>query len=130
MTRILLLEPNTLLGSQYVNYLKQHGFKVLWSQNAQTAIMSADKEQPDIVVIELLLAGHSGIEFIHEFRSYSEWRKIPIIILSRMPREQLAIDEKALRALGVVEYLYKPDTSLQRLKQRISNVKKPIAKNV
>ena len=62
-----------------------------------------------------MLAGHSGVEFLYEFRSYSEWRNIPVIILTGVPRGELGLSDVAMTDLGVVGYLYKPETSLAGL---------------
>lgn len=117
--RILLLEPNQLLASQCRQFLASRDYRVTWAKNAQDAINAADKLTPHIAVVELLLTAHSGIEFLYEFRSYSEWSKVPVLLFSRIPRTELAISDQALLDLGVVGYLYKPETSLSRLASRI-----------
>lgn len=119
---ILLLEPNRLLANQYKRFLEDSGYRVTWCQNAQNGINLADSEAPDIVIIELLLAAHSGIEFLYEFRSYSEWKQIPAIILSRVPRADISASDRVFKDLGVLAYLYKPETSLKRLGQKLESV--------
>lgn len=120
MAHILLLEPNRLLAGQYRRFLEDHGDEVAWAQSAQDAINAADQSSPEVIVMELLLAGHSGMEFIHEFRSYAEWRQVPIIILTRLNRADVSADDKVLKDLGVISYLYKPEASLQRLNQLLN----------
>lgn len=119
MAHILLLEPNQLLAGQYQRFFEDNGHDVTWCQNAQNGINLADNRKPDIVVMELLLTAHSGIEFLYEFRSYSEWRSIPIIILTRVPRNDISSSDKVLEELGVVAFLYKPETTLRRLGERL-----------
>lgn len=125
MARILLLEPNKLLADQTKEFLEEAGHEVNWAQNAQKAINVADSKKPDIVVMEILLAAHSGIEFLHEFRSYAEWRSVPVIIFSRLPRDDLKTSDSALNELGVTRYLYKLKTSLHRLAEQIAAFTEP-----
>jgi DNA-binding response OmpR family regulator len=119
---ILLLEPNRLLARQYIAYLEGEGNRVAWHQDAQGGIAAADSLKPDLVIAELLLAGHSGIEFLYEFRSYSDWLGLPVIVLSNVRRSSLSLPEGALEELGVAAFLYKPDLSLKRLGQIIAKI--------
>lgn len=113
--KILLLEPNRLLAQQYNAYLTKQGYKVLWRADAQTGITAADDFKPDLVIVELLLAGHSGVEFLYEFRSYSDWLSVPAIVLSAATKSSAGISTAILTKLGVRAYLYKPETPLQKL---------------
>lgn len=119
MSHILLLEPNRLMAKQHVAFLKQMGHDVIWHENAQSAISAADNTKPDVVIVELLLAGHSGIEFLYEFRSYGDWQKVPVIILSSVTQAEAAVPDQTLQELGVVSYLYKSQTSLDKLNSQI-----------
>ncbi len=119
MSKILLLEPNRLLAQQYMALLQGMGHDVEWSEDAQTGITSADETVPDLIIIELLLAGHSGIEFLYEFRSYPEWRDVPAIVLTSVAPRDIKASEQILRELGVAMLLYKPDTSLTMLRHHV-----------
>jgi CheY-like chemotaxis protein len=116
MSHILLIEPNTLLAKVYTQALMQAGHSVAHVTGAQAAINAADKNRPAVVISELQLSQHSGIEFLHEFRSYAEWIGIPVILNTSLVAKQIAPVAGALRRdLGVREILYKPRTSLQDL---------------
>ncbi|HEX7963470.1 MAG TPA: response regulator [Candidatus Saccharimonadales bacterium] len=113
---VLLLEPNTLLAKTYTEALQRAGHSVAHATGAQTAVDAADKQLPDIVILELQLPRHSGLEFLHEFRSYPEWQAVPVIVHSMLPPTHTAAVAENLQAdLGVRAILYKPRTSLQRL---------------
>ncbi len=118
-----------MLASQYTTCLERLGYAVAWCENAQDGIAVADKINPDLVIVELLLAGHSGMEFLYEFRSYSEWRRVPIVVLSRIQRGELPVDDRVLGDLGVNLFLYKPETSLKKLADRLAVLLPPVAKN-
>ena len=113
--KVLIIEPDVVLAKQYEKAFIAAGVDVHLSSGAQTAVMSVDEQKPDVVVLELQLAGHSGIEFLHEFRSYEDWADIPVIIHSSVPDYVIGADTKVWKRLGVVRYFYKPKTSLQQL---------------
>lgn len=116
MSSILLIEPDKLLAETYAEVLQAEGHEVVARAGAQSAIMAADEARPDIVVLELQLVEHSGIEFLYEFRSYAEWQSIPVIIHSQVPPAEFMGGQKILEGeLSVDTYLYKTRTSLREL---------------
>lgn len=128
MAHILLVEPDRILAETYGQVLKSAGHKVVPCASAQAAILAADQRKPDLVIIELQLIEHSGIEFLYEFRSYSEWQSIPVVVQSQVPATEFALNKRLLKdELGVCAYLYKPLTSLQQL---LKTVKTQLAVSV
>ena len=89
--------------------------------SAQSAVFGADEVMPDVVVLEMQLVGHSGLEFLYEFRSYSEWQHIPVIIHSHIPAGEFMEGWQILKEqLGVAAYHYKPLTSLHALLRSVN----------
>lgn len=126
MAKLLLIEPERLLADTYAAALTAAGHEVRHAATAQAAIHSADEVIPDLVLLELQLARHDGVEFLHEFRSYQEWQAIPVIVHSFMVPGELALAEPALRQrLGVGAVLYKPRTALKQLLSAIADQLEP-----
>lgn len=116
MAHVLLVEPDRLLADTYKQALTAHGHEVIMCATAQSAISAADVVIPDVVILEVQLIEHSGIEFLYEFRSYSEWQYIPVFFLTNVPPMEFEGSRKLLKQeLGVAKYLYKPMTSLQTI---------------
>lgn len=116
MANILLIEPDRLLAETYCQSLITAGHKVVPCASAQAAIMAADQIKPDLVVLELQLIEHSGVEFLYEFRSYLEWQSIPVIVQSHVPASEFATNWQSLKQqLGIEVYLYKPHATLKKL---------------
>jgi len=116
MTHILVLESNTLLAATYAQAFTYSGYTVAVAHDAQQAITAADERTPDVVVLELQLPGHNGVEFLHEFRSYPEWQMIPVIVNTVLPPVRMHGLRQALQKdVGVSAIFYKPTTSLEAL---------------
>ena len=115
MARILLVEPNQPLANLYRTALERSGHSVTIRGDAQNAVFAADEETPDVVVVELQLPGHSGVEFLYEFRSYKEWHGIPAILHTLVPPHNLNLSKQMLSHLDIAAYLYKPAASLRTL---------------
>ncbi len=116
MTNILLIEPNTVLAATYIKALTHAGHKVGHVTGGQAAVDVADEQTPDILIMELQLPAHNGVEFLHEFRSYGDWEQIPVIVNTVLSPSALADIEPLLRRdLGVTVVCYKPRTTLEDL---------------
>jgi DNA-binding response OmpR family regulator len=120
--QVLVVEPDRRLGQVYAAALRGRGHEVDVASTAQDAVVCADKHTPDLVLLELQLTAHGGIEFLYEFRSYVDWTAVPVIIISNVPPAEFAGSQKLLRErLGVGAYHYKPRTSLQVLLHAVEN---------
>lgn len=121
--KIILLEPDKVLADTYRQVLISAGHKVVMCATAQAAIFAADELKPDVVVLELQLTGHSGIEFLYEFRSYDDWTAVPAVVLTNVPAGEFDGSWELLRdQLGVTAYHYKPMTSLRTLLRSVAAV--------
>jgi DNA-binding response OmpR family regulator len=112
---ILLIEPDKILAASYKVALERRGHTVDHAVSAQGAVHRADTAPPDVVVLELQLPNHNGVEFLSEFRSYQEWLHVPVVLHTFVPPHELAHAATLGGELGVVRMLYKPETNLARL---------------
>jgi len=110
--KVLILESDKILARNLSLLLERAGHTVCCNVDAQAAIISADKEKPDAIIMDLLLAGRSGAEFLYEFRSYPEWHGIPVYILSSVLPSEAGVDSGCFNKLNVKRFFYKPTTAL------------------
>lgn len=120
MATILLLEPDVTLGGVYVEYLQESGHKVIHCKEAGEAITNLDSAKFDLVILEVQIARHNGIEFLYEMRSYPDWQNIPVIINSMIPNRSIQNNKQVLLQLNISEILYKPLTSLHNLARAVN----------
>lgn len=114
--RILLIEPDRRLAESYAYALDHAGFHVTACAGSQNAIIVADEIKPDLIIMEIRLVKHSGIEFLYELRSYSDWQNTPVIINTFVHPAELSRSENLIKnSLKVAKTLYKPDTNLVQL---------------
>jgi DNA-binding response OmpR family regulator len=122
MSHILLIEPDRILARTYMTALKLDGHTVQVCATAQTAVFCADEMKPDVIVMELQLVGHSGIEFLYEFRSYPDWQEIPVVIVTNVPAGEFTDSWQILKTeLGATAYHYKPLMNLQTLRAAVDD---------
>lgn len=114
MKHVLLLEPDQATAKSIRSVLEEKNISLSVAKDSQSAIHLADKKRPDLVIVELAVADQNGVAFLHEFRSYIDWKSIPIIVHSYLP-SVLSSPSSVWKSLGVNKVLYKPKTSLKTL---------------
>lgn len=124
--RILILETDKILAQNIGNCLEVAGYHVDWQVDPQEAIISVDVQPVDLVVMDVVLAGRSGIEFLYEFRSYPDWANIPVIIYSSIPAREVGDSVVGFEQINIKSYLYKPATPVSRLISLIDSVLQPV----
>ena len=127
--QVLLVEDDPWLAELYKDALEtDQGCYVFWAPTAERALEHLDKN-PDInlILLDMFLPEHNGIEFLHEVASYTDINTKPVVVLSSVYRHDFKMSIERWRNYGVVEYLYKPATKPEQL---LSTVKKLVAEGV
>jgi two-component system KDP operon response regulator KdpE len=82
--------------------LTAHGYTVFTANTAEEAIKAANQRRPDLVLLDLVLPGMSGLEFCQRLRAESN---VPILVLSVKDTEH---DKVEALDLGADDYIPKP----------------------
>lgn len=120
--RVLLVEDDFDLGEMYGLALKKAGHGVFWVRSAQEALDALDKEQVEVIVLDMMLPVNNGLNVLHELRSYEDWRQIPVVILSSLKPDEIGATAKHLKSLGVYKYLVKSETKPEALCEEIEHI--------
>lgn len=114
MTRILLIEDDTLIQKTVNLKLRKEGFDVICCDDGKAGLEKLKELLPDIVLTDLMLPYASGLEIVSAAKAITE-KSIPVIVFSGMGQEQVV--EEAFQ-LGADDYITKP-FSLSELTIRI-----------
>jgi DNA-binding response OmpR family regulator len=100
--RALVVDDERPLVGIVSSYLEREGFDVVSAYDGETAVETARSEQPDVIVLDLMLPGLDGIEACRQIRSFSD---AYIIILTAKAEEA---DKIVGLSTGADDYLTKP----------------------
>lgn len=101
---VLLVEDDEWLAEQQEREIKSAGFRVKKSHHALEAIQLIDELHPNVIILDVLLAGSTAFALLHELQSYEDTGDIPIILCTNLANE-LSIDD--LSSYGVKRILDK-----------------------
>lgn len=123
MAKLLLIEDDKQLSAMYAQKFKKAGFSVSMTTDGQTGAQMALNNDFDLVVLDLMLPGLSGVEVLELIRSNLKTSKLPVIVYTN------ACDEKnkaKCLAYGADEFILKidstPDSLLKTIKKVVGNV--------
>lgn len=103
--KILIIEndPTAMRLTEFT--LKQRGYQVLATCNGLEGIITAQKEEPDLIILDIMLPGIDGFEVCKRLRAGTQTSQIPILIISgKTQQEDIAAGFRA----GADDYLPKP----------------------
>lgn len=109
---ILIIEDDTFLVDAYKIKLASSPWRILTAINGNDGYAMALKEKPDLVILDLLIDGITGLEVLRRLRLAPETKSTPIIIASNVSQEE-SIDEA--KKLGANDYFIKSDISISDL---------------
>jgi DNA-binding response OmpR family regulator len=115
--RILIIDDEPMIVESVSYNLKQEGYEVISANNGEVGLKLADTEKVDLILLDLMLPGMSGLEICRSIRLHSE---VPIIILTAKEGE---IDRVLGLELGADDYVTKP-FSMRELIARVRTVLK------
>lgn len=102
MTRILVVEDEASFSEALAYLLTKEGFEVAVAENGADAITAFARNGADLVLLDLMLPGLSGIEVCKQIRSHSQ---VPIIMLTAKDDE---VDKVVGLEIGADDYVTKP----------------------
>ena len=102
MTRILVVEDEASFSEALAYLLTKEGFEVTVAENGADAITAFARTGADLVLLDLMLPGLSGVEVCRQIRSYSQ---VPIIMLTAKDDE---VDKVVGLEIGADDYVTKP----------------------
>ena len=105
MPRILLVEDERSIAEGLKVSLEAEGFDLTWARDGQEALAGWERARPDLILLDLMLPGVSGLEVCRAVRARSA---VPIIMLTARDTE---VDRVVGLELGADDYLTKPFSS-------------------
>jgi len=105
MSRILVVEDESAIAELVAINLRHAGFEVAIAADAEAAQAEVDRVVPDLVILDWMLPGQSGLQLARRWRAQARTRALPVIMLTAR-----ALDADKVSGLdaGADDYLTKP----------------------
>ena len=118
MPTVLVVEDESAIGELIAINLRHAGFEVTLAETADQATAAVDAVLPDLVLLDWMLPGQSGVALARQWRAAERTKELPLIMLTARADES---DKVMGLDAGADDYLTKP-FSTQELLARIRAV--------
>jgi DNA-binding response OmpR family regulator len=119
---ILIIEDDAKISKAYSDGLRRKGFNVLNAKSGDEGLKSAEKEEPNLMMLDLILPDIPGEMILKKMNESGIINKIPVIVLTNKADE--ASRHNCLQVLGASDYLIKADYTIEGIARKINDILK------
>ncbi len=102
-SRILIVDDEEAIRYAFSSFMTKDGFEVLTAKDYSSAIEIISSTDLDVMFIDIVLGGHSGLDILREVKSKA--LHCPVVMITGTPNLESSID--AIR-IGAFDYMFKP----------------------
>jgi DNA-binding response OmpR family regulator len=120
MVEILVVDDEEDIRNLAKMVLEGKGFKVLTASNSGNALIMAEEEHPDLILLDIVMPGRNGFDTCKLLKFKPTTHDIPVIMFSALGRQR---DKEMAEEAGADDYITKPfdETSLVRIIEKHLN---------
>lgn len=117
--KILVIEDDASIGELIEFNLQKNGFESSRTESAEKALKLLEREQFDLILLDLMLAGMDGMDFCKIFRQSKTFRQIPIIMLTARSEEADIVSGLEFGANDYITKPFSPRVLIARIKAQL-----------
>jgi DNA-binding response OmpR family regulator len=116
--RILMVEDEEDVAFIIRFMLDRHGFAVEHLADGRAALARIQSDPPpDLVLMDLMLPFHDGLELVERLRALPQWQAVPVLMLTAKAREADIVRALELGADDYVTKPFQPEELLARIRR-------------
>lgn len=119
MSKLLLVEDDKQLSQMYGHKFTKEGLEVTLCTDGSKAIEYAKNGDYDVILLDLMLPGMSGVDVLEMLRSDKRTAKVPVVVYTNFGDKY---NHDKCMAYGADEFLLKVDTTPESLTETIKKV--------
>ena len=105
MSKIMVIDDEPFILMMIEDKLKRAGFQVITQRESATAAERIRRERPDLVILDWIMPGVSGLDICRQMKADPDTSGIPVVMLTAKGQED---DERLGLQCGVDRYIVKP----------------------
>lgn len=104
----MVVDDEFILRDLIRTILEEEGFSVITASDGDEALLKADNELPDLILLDLMMPGKSGLEVCKILKSQAKTKHIPVVMSTVLGRE---VDRALTKEAGADAHFMKPFTA-------------------
>ncbi len=119
--KVLIVEDEEMLVNMYISKFEKEGFDPIKALNGKNGLELADKENPEIILLDVIMPEMDGFMVLKELKSNSKTKNIPVIMLTNLGQDE---DVKKGNELGAKDYLVKANLTPAQVVDKVKEILK------
>ena len=84
---IMVVDDDQVFHDLYTEMLEETEYRLIHTYDGDEALLELEQEKPDLILLDMLMDLMTGETFFLYLKSMSEYKDIPIIIISSLPKQ-------------------------------------------
>ena len=114
--RILIIDDDKTLVALMTTLLRKEGFQVLSAFDAASGFMTAQRQRPDLILLDMQMPAGGGQATWQRLATSSHTQGIPVVYVTATARAGFAEEKVAEGAIGVILKPFDPETFADEVK--------------
>lgn len=116
--KILIVEDDRFLLKAYKIKFDHEEIETIIASDGLEGLEKAKNEKPALIILDLMLPGVNGFEFLEKIKADEEIKNIPVIAVSVLGQK---LDQERAISLGAEEYLIKTNYKLDEIVKKVKS---------
>jgi DNA-binding response OmpR family regulator len=116
---ILIIEDEKPLSDALSQKLRNDGLHVLLAEDGVSGLEIAQKENPDLILLDIVLPKLDGLSVLEQLKSSNWGKTIPVIMLTNVAQTDA---EEQSKDKGAIDFLVKTDWRLEEVSQKVKTI--------
>lgn len=119
MKKIAIIEDETAIRQMYAFKLKHSGFEVCEAEDGILGLALIKNEQPDLVLLDLLMPRMGGVDMLRELRATDWGENVPVLILTNISKDEAP---RTLWHLNISDFIIKANSTPQKIVEHVEKI--------
>src|SRR5258705_1271346 len=107
-TKVLVVDDEPLIGMLYHRHIEKAGFQLLTASTAQEGLLTAQKEAPALIIVDVILPQVDGLSLVRQLKSANSTKNIPTIVFTALNLQEHFATAREASLSGATVFLTKP----------------------
>ena len=103
--KILVVNSDPMVVTLVKDVLTAQGYKVITASDGKPGLEAAQKERPDLVLLDIMMPGMDGYSVASQLKADTQTAKIPVVMLTAIGFD---LNKELALQLGALDYVVKP----------------------
>lgn len=118
-TKILIIEDDLMLSDIASERFRHDGYQVVSVADGREGLAAAERERPDLVLLDIIMPGMSGFEVLKQLKQDEQLKHIPVVIFSNLAQDR---DIAEGRRLGAIDFFVKANFTPAQVVERVKEI--------